>query len=288
MCIIENNFLKITIKERGAELRSVLDKSRNEELLWQADPQYWAKSSPILFPIVGALKDDSYIYQGKKFALSRHGFARDRDFTLFAIDKSKLVFELSSDVLTKQIYPFDFNLRITYTLVEKCLKVSYEVFNLSAINAMYFSLGAHPAFRVGNTSAEFSDYSLKFNNDTFLQTTLLENNLLMDVENIIGLNAGNLALNYKMFENDALVVHGLKSNEITLSHSSNGELFKFSFQNFSYFGMWTVPGANFICLEPWAGIADYYSHNQQLKGKAGINTLNPLASWKANWSIRIL
>ena len=288
MFFIENDYLRINLITRGAELKSIYNKIENRELLWQADPQFWGKSSPVLFPIVGALKDDCYFYNDKRYTMSRHGFARDNVFEIIYSDKSKIEFELKSNNKFKVIYPFDFHLKISYQLVEKSLLVNYNVINNSETDEIYFSLGAHPAFCVGNTSEEFSDYKLTFNLDNSLTTILLENNLLMDDINAIELVERNLLLNYNLFENDALVMHGLKSDEIVLSHNLKGDLFKFSFQNFPYFGIWTVQGANFICLEPWAGVADSWNHNQQLKEKEGINKLNPLASWEGSWNISVL
>lgn len=285
---LENDNLRINIISKGAELKSIYNKIENRELLWQADPQFWGKSSPVLFPIVGALKDDCYFYNDQVYKLSRHGFARDNDFEIIYSDKSKIEFGLKASNKLKEVYPFDFDLKISYELLDKSLFVNYTVINHSDTTGMYFSIGAHPAFCVGHTPEEFSDYKLNFNKDNSLTTTLLQNNLLMDVENVIELEEGNLLLNYKLFEQDALVMNGLESEEITLSHNFNGDLFKFSFQNFPYFGIWTVPGANFICLEPWSGVADRWDHNQQLKEKEGINKLNPLESWKGSWSISVL
>lgn len=286
MHILENNQLRVLITAKGAELRSIYNKITAQELLWQADPMFWGKSSPILFPIVGALKEESYFFDGNKYHLSRHGFARDYEFMIEKLNDIQLQCTLNSSEETKYIYPFDFKLVLLYTLVEDRLEVNYKVENTSGTNKMFFSLGAHPAFNVGKTSDEFSEYQLVFNQDDELITYTLNNNLLQEKEEIIMLEGKTLPLNYKLFEKDALVIKQLKSNAISLVHQTKGKLFDFNFQNLPYFGIWTVQKSNFICLEPWAGIADFESHNQQLKDKLGIIQLEPNKIWTASWSIK--
>lgn len=287
MYSIENEFLHIKINTKGAELKSIYDKISECELLWQADPTYWGKSSPILFPIVGALKDETYFYQDKSFRLPRHGFARDNEFTIVHKVDSQCVFELLSDEGTKSFYPFDFSLKVSYSLEGKGLAVKYDVKNTSFNEDLYFSVGGHPAFSIGDNSDEFSEYKLVFNRDEILNTTLLQDNLLQEQVDLIKLDDKTLALDYSLFERDVLVISEMNSDEITLMHNQKGNIFQFSFENFPYFGIWTMIGANFICLEPWSGVADVKSHNQQLVIKEGINRLEPLKSWCGRWNLKV-
>jgi len=285
---LENENLKVAVISKGAELKSVFDKTTQQELLWQADPAFWRKSSPVLFPIVGTLKDDTYIYNQKKYKLSRHGFARDYNFILYKMSDTQVIFSLESSAETLKIYPFSFRLQIIYTLNHDSLKVEYIVENLSDEEIMYFSLGAHPAFNVGNTPKDFDDYKLFFNNDPELNASYLNNGLLKADQHTILLNYKTLVLNYKLFENDALVLLNMKSDKITLLDGDNTNLLTFEFENFPYFGLWTVKDSGFICLEPWAGFSDFEDHNQQLTDKLGINILHPQESWSGSWIVTIL
>lgn len=284
---LENDFLKITVNSQGAELKSVFDKSNNTELLWQANPEFWGKSSPVLFPIVGTLKNGIYIYNKKEYNLPRHGFARDYNFKEEEVSESQLIFSLESSSETLQLYPFVFKLQIIYTLKGSSLKVEYNVENISDVETMYFSLGAHPAFKVGSNADDFSSYKLYFNNDTSLKANHLKDGLLTTKLHDVLLNNKKLMLDYKLFENDALVLLDLKSDKVTLLDNDDKNMLTFEFENFPYFGIWTVKYSGFICLEPWAGVADFDSQDQQLENKAGINTLQPKENWAASWTINI-
>lgn len=284
---LENENLKITVASQGAELNSIFNKSTQQELFWQANPAFWGKSSPVLFPIVGTLKDDTYIYNQTEYKLPRHGFARDYNFELKQISDNQLLFSLESSAETLKVYPFLFRLQIIYTLEKESLKVDYKVENVSDHQTMYFSLGAHPAFNVGNTTKGFNDYKLFFNNDYELKASYLHNGLLKADQQTILLNNQKLELNYKLFENDALVMLNMQSDTITLLDDDDSNVLTFKFENFPYFGLWTVKDSGFICLEPWAGFSDFETHDQQLQNKAGINKLRPKEEWSASWTVAI-
>ncbi|KAA5535374.1 aldose 1-epimerase family protein [Paenimyroides baculatum] len=284
---LENENIKIAVDSKGAELKSVFNKPNQEELLWQADPEFWGKSSPVLFPIVGTLKNGIYIYDKKKYKLPRHGFARDYNFKLQEFSDSQLIFSLESSKETIEVYPFLFRLEIIYTLKDNTLQVEYKVKNLSDVETMYFSVGAHPAFKVGSNADDFFDYSLLFNKDNEFKATCLKDGLLTTDKNTITLTNQKIQLNYELFENDALVLLDMKSDKVTLLNNTDKNILSFEFENFPYFGIWTMKDSGFICLEPWAGVADFDSHDQQLENKTGINTLKPKESWSASWSISI-
>jgi len=284
---LENKNIKIAVDSKGAELKSVFNKSNQQELLWQGNPEFWDKSSPVLFPIVGTLKNDVYIYDQKQYKLPRHGFARDYDFKLEEVSDSQLIFYLESSQETLQVYPFLFRLQIIYTLHDNALKVVYNVENLSDDKTMFFSLGAHPAFRAGSTSNDFSKYKLLFNNDKKLRTNHLEGGLLTIQQHDILLKNKKLCLDYKLFENDALVLLDMKSDKVMLLDSDDNKMLTFEFKNFPYFGIWTVKDSGFICLEPWAGFSDFETHTNDLQTKAGINKLEPKEIWSASWTISI-
>lgn len=282
---LENDCLKITVNSQGAELKSVFNKSTQEELLWQADPEFWGKSSPVLFPIVGTVKNDIYILDQKEYKLSRHGFARDYNFKEEEVSDSQLIFSLEASQKTLQVYPFLFRLQIIYNLEGSRLQVKYKVENLSDDKTMCFSLGAHPAFKVGRKADDFSSYKLLFNNDYVLKANQLKDGLLTTQQHDILLNNQKLQLNYKLFEIDALVLLDMKSDKVTLMDNDDNNILTFEFENFPYFGIWTVKNSGFICLEPWAGVSDFESHDKQIEHKFGINELTPKEMWSASWSV---
>jgi len=284
---LQNENIIITVDSKGAELKSIFNKSTQEELLWQADPEFWSKSSPVLFPIVGTLKNGIYIHNQKQYRLPRHGFARDYNFKLDEVSNAHLVLSLEASPDTSQLYPFVFKLQIVYTLENNSLEVEYKVENLSDVETMSFSLGAHPAFNVGVKADDFSEYSLLFNKDDELKANCLKDGLLTRDKNTITLTNQKIQLNYKLFENDALVLLDMESDKLTLLDNNDKNMLTFEFENFPYFGIWTVKDSGFICLEPWAGVADFDYHDQQLENKTGINTLQPEENWSASWTVCI-
>lgn len=285
---IENDFLRVEFSLKGAELKSIFNKKNKKEILWQADLKFWAKSSPILFPIVGALKNDKYTYLDKQYSLSRHGFARDMVFDKIEDNESKIIFSLKSNKDTIKIYPFQFDLQIIYSLESNRLNVDYIVKNLDKENDLLFSLGAHPAFNIEvNENKNYSDYEIYFPSDEFLEINQLTNNLIAENKKIINLNNKKLDLSYQLFESDALVMTNLKSESLILRNKIDNDSLIFSFNNFPFFGIWAAKNANFVCLEPWSGIADFENHNQHLEQKVGILKLSSTENWKANWSIEI-
>lgn len=229
---LENNHLKIAVDSKGAELKSVFNKSNHQELLWQGNHEFWGKSSPVLFPIVGSLKDGIYIYEGKEYELPRHGFARDCNFKLTQKNATQLILSLESFDESLKVYPFLFKLQIIYTLNENSLEVAYEVKNLSADKAMYFSLGAHPAFKVGESATDFGTCSLLFNKDEELKANGLKNGLLTATQQNILLYNKKLQLDYKLFENDALVLLDMKSDKISLMNDDDQPILNFEFDIF--------------------------------------------------------
>ena len=162
MFTIQNDVLSVTVNEVGAELSSIFHKQHQQEYLWSADPAFWAKKSPVLFPIVGTLKKNSYNFEGKLYQLSRHGFAREKVFTVSGQSENAISFSITEDAHTLENYPFRFVFKITYSLQSDQLSVEYDVANTGDI-PMYFSVGGHPAFRVPLTQeSSYTDYYLEF------------------------------------------------------------------------------------------------------------------------------
>lgn len=285
MIQLSNNKLSVTINEKGAELQSV--QLNGLEYLWQADEKYWSKHAPVLFPIVGELKDGKYLYEGCEYKLSRHGFARNMNFKAKETTKTSTVLALQNNEETLTVYPFMFIFQVKYELKGTTLICRYIVQNTD-VKSIYFSAGGHPAFNVPLQSMlQYTDYYLKFNNDNVLKRYLLHDGLTSDATEIISLENKTLPLQPSLFYNDAIVLKDITSTEIELKTDKDTNGFKFKFNEFPYFGIWAAKDAPFVCLEPWCGIADNINHNYQLKNKEGINELIAGERWERTWSVEL-
>jgi galactose mutarotase-like enzyme len=281
MHTLENEFLQINIHPKGAELQRLYNKQTNIDHLWSGNATYWGKFSPILFPIVGTLKEDTYYYNDKSYNLPRHGFAREKEFIVKNKTENEITFSLTYDEATLKVYPFLFELQIKYTLYEQDLTCIYQVKNIGNTE-MYFSIGAHPAFAI---TGNYEDYYLAFNKDEKLVRYKLDNGLISDTTETIELQNKQLPLLHELFYEDAIVMKGLKSNKITIANKNNPHGLDFHFTDFSFFGIWAAKDAPFVCLEPWCGIADNNKHNQILQNKEGIHQLMPSTNFTRTWSV---
>lgn len=279
---ISNSNLTVQIKHLGAELFSIKNE-QNKEYIWEGNSMFWGKHSPILFPIVGSLKNNNYCVNGKQFQLSRHGFAREKKFELIEKTNETATFSLLSTKETKEIYPYDFELQICYSLKGNKLNIDYKVINNNE-STMPFSIGAHPAFAL---EGNFEDYSLEFPQDDLLKYYLLEKGLISNVTDELQLVNRQLGLNYHLFEKDALVFKTLKSKSISLLKNSN-PILKVNFNDFPNLGIWTVVNAPFLCIEPWFGYSDTLDEYADFSKKEGIQLLEKNETFKSNYSIEIL
>ncbi|MGO4822144.1 MULTISPECIES: aldose 1-epimerase family protein [unclassified Flavobacterium] len=280
---IANATLSATIKHAGAELCSLKKKSTNKEYIWEGNPEFWGKHSPILFPIVGTLKDNTFTYNDTPYHLSRHGFARDMVFTLIDSQDDSATFSLQANQETLKVFPFEFELQIKYTLTENALAISYKVKNKDT-SKMAFSIGAHPAFSLREN---FEDYSLQFENNEKLEYTLLENNLISTETATLTTTEGIVNLNYQLFEKDALIFKSLESKSITILENKK-PLLAVEFEGFPHLGIWTPKDAPFLCIEPWFGYSDAVDSNGNIFEKDGIQILESSASFNSKFSISIL
>jgi galactose mutarotase-like enzyme len=273
---------------KGAELQRIFHKVHQLDYLWNADPAYWAKHSPVLFPIVGTLKENKYYYQGKSYPMGRHGFARDRDFIVEKQLPAELVFLLHSDAETMKIYPFDFEFRIRYTLDGDEISTEYLVKNTGA-STLLFSVGGHPAFRLPLTpDTLFSDYYLHFGEKENLSHWPISPDGLILTQPIPLLNdTDRLNLLKPLFYRDALVFKYPASSEISILSSKTSHGIHFQMGEFPFLGIWSAKDADFLCIEPWCGIADLVNSNQQLESKEGIEKLSPGKTFSRQWRVRV-
>ncbi|MFB9080900.1 aldose 1-epimerase family protein [Flavobacterium procerum] len=279
---ISNSTLTASIKHAGAELFSIKDK-QNNEYIWEGNPDFWGKHSPVLFPIVGTLKNNTYTINGTEYQLPRHGFARDMEFELIEKTENKAVFSLKSSEETLKKYPFEFELQLIYTLSENSLDLEYKVFN-NGTAKMPFSIGAHPAIALPDN---FEDYAFKFEKEEELKYYLLENDLISSKTKILETANGIIPLNYELFKNDALIFKTLNSKSITILKNAVPYV-KAAYNDFPSLGIWTKENAPFICIEPWLGYSDTDENSGDLYEKEGILTLEANNDFAAKFSITIL
>ncbi|EIA08432.1 aldose 1-epimerase family protein [Flavobacterium frigoris] len=281
--IITNSHLTAEINHSGAELFSLKSNSNNKEYIWQGNPEFWGKHSPILFPIVGTLKDNSYTSNSIQYHLSRHGFARDTAFELINKNQNSATFSMQSNEETLQVYPFHFELQISYILENKNLNINYKVIN-KAESKMPFSIGAHPAFSL---SRNFDNYSIQFEKEEPLVYNLLENDLISNETKILATTNSAVPLDYKLFENDALIFKSLQSNYLTILETGN-PLLRVRYNNFPHLGIWTKKDAPFLCVEPWFGYSDSVESSGNLMEKEGIQILDSYKIFESKFSIEII
>jgi galactose mutarotase-like enzyme len=281
---IKNNYLSVSINHQGAEVSSIKN-TDGIEFIWQGDSLSWARQAPILFPIVGKLKDFSYTHKRSKYTLPQHGFARDKNFFLKSVSDDFVVFYLNSDVDTQAVYPFDFELMVSYGLIKNKLICEYKVTNFGTEN-MPFSIGAHPGFTCPIVPGEkLEDYKLLFDQKENLPRLLLENGLFNDKTEPFLQNENELMLRADLFNKDAIVIENFKSKSVSLVSQKSNHSVKVSIDGFPYLGIWAKPGAKFVCIEPWFGLADSTSSSGDIENKKGIILLEPKKEFSCSFSM---
>ncbi len=267
MVVLKNDRITLHIAEKGAEIRKMtLD---GKDVLWSGDPAYWAGVAPVMFPFCGGLRDDTYTYEGKAYTMPKHGYLRFMDFTVEREGYGFVTFLHTSNEDTKKQYPWDYALRITYTLCGTKLDITYDVKNLSD-SIMLFAIGSHEAYACPEG---IEQYDVIFPERETLEACVLDGSLLKH-ETATVLKDGNvLPLYEKYFEIDALVFKGMKSKSCTLRNRVTGREVRVDFPGNPYFLLWQVHGAPYICLEPWGGIPSYNDEAQDLAKKEGITRL---------------
>ncbi len=288
MFTISNQILEVVITSQGAELESIKHKENGIDYLWNGDPAFWPKKSPALFPIVGGLKDTQYQFANKSYSLGRHGFARENVYEVTAQSTNSIRFSLKENANTLAAYPFAFVFSIEYTVTENKLFVKYIVENTGAED-LYFSVGAHPAFNVPLVKGtSYDDYYLKFEQKETVGKYPLSAEGLVELAPIPFLeNRDTLALTKSLFYGDALVFKELKSNSIGILSNKTPHGLTVHYTNFPYMGIWSFKDADFVCIEPWCGIADAVNTTGELTEKEGIEKLGPQQVFTREWWVEL-
>ncbi len=267
MISLENGDISVLINTKGAELKSL--KRNGKEYLWQGIPEIWSGTAPLLFPICGGLKDDKFIFDGKEYTLQKHGYIRFCEFEVEKKESTSATFLHRSDKDTYAVYPFNYELRVIYTLTDSGVRVTYRVDNTDT-KQMYFSIGSHEGYV---TPEGIEDYDIIFPEKETLNSVILDGNLLEKHSVPIIKDSNVLPLYDKYFTLDALVFKKLKSRSATLRNRKTGRFVKVDFPDKPYFLLWHKHAAPYICLEPWCGIPDAQDSNYDLTKKEGIISL---------------
>lgn len=284
---ISNSELTVTVKRCGAELCSVRS-AGDREYIWQADPDVWGGHSPLLFPIVGKLLNDSYSFDGDTYKMGIHGFAKRMNFELIREEADCLSYQILPTAETKDVYPFDFAVCVTYRLKDNALEISFEVKN-NGERLMPFSIGAHPGLAMNwHGDDQVEDYFLEFEKEETVGRYILDENHLLPAQSAPLLeNERILSLHKNIFDRDALIFLEHKSRKLTLCSKKSDTRVTVEFPGFSQLGVWAKPGAPYVCIEPWIGCDDQASHNGDILTKLGIVCLEAGKTFVATYRILI-
>lgn len=302
---LSNGIIEIEISEHGAELTSI--KKQGTEYLWQANPEYWKRHSPVLFPIVGSVWNGEYRSSGKTYKLGQHGFARDMDFTLVGTTANSILYALESSAATKEKYPYDFRLEIGYTINDNEVEVLWRVKNPSK-SPMAFQIGAHPAFYwpmlsdISRDDLPAMEAKLQTTNKrgyftfgskekaVFTNTILGDKGCAKVGENtlIVTNHKGQLPLTTDTFDHDALIFEDSQVNQVTLCDQAGLPYITLKFKA-PLVGLWSPPKKNapFVCIEPWFGRCDQVGYEGRYEDKDWIQSLGAEQTFEARYTIAI-
>ncbi len=267
MLVLKNSYLQVEVNPFGAELSSIVDLATQKEYIWQGvDP--WPRRAPVLFPIVGRLKDDQYQWQGIWYRMGQHGFARNSEFRIVLHSANHIKLRLSPSEFTREIYPFDFQFDVSFTLEGRSLVQTFSATNMDELNIMPVSFGAHPAFNV----SPLENYEICFDEDEQVRSQTVANGIRYDLHRQV-IEGNRIRLTRHIFDDDALIFSGLKSKSLTIAEVGKDAFIKIDFESFPYLGIWAKPATDFVCIEPWEGIADDQNHNGDIEKKEGITLL---------------
>lgn len=276
---IKNEKISVDISTMAAEMQSI--KANGKEYMWNGDPKFWGRRAPALFPICGSLKDNKYMYDGKFYSLNQHGFAKLSEFTVVEKTDDSAEFSLCANEETLKVYPFNFDLRIRYTLKELSIEIQYKVINNDSKD-MYFSIGSHEGYMC---EEGFWDYTLEFEKNENLISADVDGSLLCERKVNLGENVKELKLSNELFNIDSLIFLNLNSKSVKLKNDN--KCIRVDFPDFETLLIWTVKNSKYVCIEPWCGIPDYTTSDYDFTKKTGIIKLAPNNSTTRTHTITI-
>ena len=287
---LNNDLLHIDINPIGAELCDISSIRHGTQFMWNGNPDIWANFAPNLFPIVGMLKDETYYFEGKPYQLPKHGFIRNNTkFQVIKESNTSVTLRLSFDEDSLKSYPFKFEYLVIFELDDTKLHITYKVINKDS-KTIYFSIGGHPAFKCPVYPNEnYKDYRLVFETEEISHTHLLNLKSGLVTSNTAPIfdSPTHIQLRPDLFDKDALIFKDLKSQKVTLNSHQHGDILTLHFSDFPYLGLWAKPNSDYVCIEPWLGIADHEDTDQQLTTKEGIIALASGKEFSATYTIEI-
>ena len=285
---ISNDKITIQVDSMGAELKSLKDIASGREYMWNADPQYWKRTSPVLFPLVGGLKGGVYRLGEREYAMGQHGFARDMEFKLKSQVAGEIWFTLESDEETLEKYPYPFLLELGYELVEKTVIVKWKVRN-PAGDRIYFSIGGHPAFLCPiEEGTRQTDYSIRLDASDQVEVSMLDNGLVSGKTVSRKLENGCIPVTEHLFDGDALVIEHDQAHSVALIKPDGKAYLTVTFDA-PLFGIWSPPKkqAPFICIEPWYGRCDRTDFNGNWQEREWGQSLGAGETFQAEYRITV-
>lgn len=288
---LKNGKFTARVDSLGAQLVS-LKGMDGFEYLWVGDPAYWREHAPVLFPIVGALREGKTKIGGEWFHMTQHGFAKKTEFTLKEQTGDKLSLRLASDFETKKLYPFEFALTVTYTLTESGIETAFSVENLGD-KVLPFVIGGHPGFNIPvNEDAAFEDYTIQFEQPETQKcpTIEMDTSLINYGKSAFELrNEAEIPLKHSLFYSDALVFDQLNSHRVRIVNKATGRGVEMDFSAFPMLGIWSARNDGpYVCLEPWTGCATLTTENDEYEQKKGMAFLPDGGTADYSFSVRIL
>ena len=289
---LQNDLLSIKINAVGAELTSLIKRDTGREYIWSGDPAIWASTAPVLFPIIGTLKDGKTTIEGREYSIPKHGLVRHNDhLEFFSKLEDRIVFRLTSGPETLDKYPYQFDFRITFRLRNEHLIIYHEVMNTDD-RPIQFHLGGHPAFRVPVYDDEaYDDYFLRFEHpeDSRSYEVTDAGTIGSDTRSVPWSEDGTvLPLTHDLFTHDALVFKDLDSRSVRLESRTHGPVLKLDYAGWTHLGIWAKPAGNFVCIEPWIGLSDSAQSDGEFSHKEGIISLEPNEVYEMSYDIKIL
>lgn len=285
---LENDRIRIEIESHGAELKSLVKKETGVEYMWSADPKYWGRTSPVLFPFVGNVSGKQYRTKGKTYDMSQHGFARDMEFTVEKQSEQEIWFVLQSDEETYAKYPYEFVLKIGYRLNGDKVDVIWRVENPGQ-EELPFAIGGHPAFYCPiNSGEKQKDCYLKFDVAGPIKSAKIDGYLVGSKTESFELEDGRLRIDEHLFDNDALIIENQNIKKVSLCNEA-GEAYLTVEMDAPLFGIWRPvdPNAPFVCIEPWYGRSDRVGFDGELKEREWENLLAAGQTWEEGFSILV-
>ena len=279
MLYLENERLKASIHEKGAELCSLIGLSDGTEYVWQADPAIWGRHAPLLFPVIGRLKGKEYTIDGTPYQITQHGFGRDMTFTAKQINAACAELTLTQNDDTKKMYPYDFTLTIRYTLDSSSLKKEHIMHNPNSV-PLYYEVGGHDGYNICLTEGEtIQDTYIQFEGCNKIHPLQLDENILITGEHdTLPLDEGRLWIDRETFRTDALMLDGLPVRRVTICSRKHGKRITVDFADFDYVGIWSMHkpfDVPYVCIEPWSSLPDCSYLGQELEKKLGVRCIAP-------------